>query len=134
VLLGDYASAITTQRPAVETKKAVATDAVADRRDLAIKSTWLAIALAKGGRAEEAVQVVRPVVAFEREMAAKNLGDAWVSVELAGALYAEALADKTQSAAMLQEAAKLLDATVPSVRTTHDVRQIRTLVREAAKI
>jgi hypothetical protein len=33
---------------------------------------------------------------------------------------------------MLREAAQLLDTTVPSIRATHDVRQMREMVRAAA--
>jgi hypothetical protein len=97
-----------------------------------VKSTWLAIALAKAGRRDEAAQVIQPAVALDRELSAKNHGAVWVAVELAGALYAQALADQKQRAALLLEAARLLDAAAPSLRATHDVRQLREMVRTAA--
>jgi len=75
--------------------------------------------------------VIGPVVQFDRELAAKNHGDQWISVELAGALYAAALADNKQSAALLREAARLLDGTAPTVRDTHDVRLWRERIRDA---
>jgi hypothetical protein len=42
------------ERLAVESRKKYLTDAVGDRRDTAIKSTWLALALARGGKLAEA--------------------------------------------------------------------------------
>lgn len=62
---------------------------------------------------------------FDRELAAKNRGDPWVPVELAGALYAAAPVDNKQSAALRREAAHLPDGTAPAVRNTHDVKQWR---------
>ena len=130
-LLGDYAAAESAERLAVESRKKYLTDAVGDRRDTAIKSTWLALALARGDKLAEAAQVIAPVVQFERELAAKNHGDQWVPVELAGAIYAQALADKKRSAALLSEAARLLDGTAATVRATRDVRLWRKWIREA---
>jgi hypothetical protein len=129
--MGDYAAAESAERLAVESRKKYLTDAVGDRRDVAVKSTWLAMALARTGKLLEAAQVIAPAVQFERELAAKNHGDQWVPVELGGALYAEALADKKQSAALLREAARLLDGTAPTVRDTHDVRLWREWIRQA---
>jgi hypothetical protein len=130
-LRGDYAAAETNERLAVESRKKYLTDAVGDRRDVAIKSTWLAMALASGGKLADAAQVIAPVVQFERELAAKNHGDQWLAVELADALYAEALADKKESAALLREAARLLDGTASTVRDTHDVKLWREWIRRA---
>jgi len=130
-LQGDYAAAESAERLAVDSRKKYLTDAVGDRRDVAIKSTWLALALARGGKLAEAAQVIGPVVQFDRELVAKNHGDQWISVELAGALYAEALAENKQSAALLREAGRLLDGTAPTVRDTHDVRLWRERIRDA---
>jgi tetratricopeptide (TPR) repeat protein len=130
-LQGDYAAAETAERLAVESRKKYLTDSVNDMRDVAIKSTWLAMALARGGKIDEAAEVIGPMVHFERDLAAKNHGDQWVPVELAGALYAEALADKAQSAALLREAARLLEGTAPAVRETHDVRLWREWILKA---
>jgi hypothetical protein len=130
-LTGDYAAAESDERGAVEARKKYLTDSVNDRRDVAVKSTWLAMALAREGKLAEAARVIGPTVQFERELAAKNHGDQWVPVELAGALYAEALADKQQSAAFLREAARLLEGTAPTVRDTHDVKMWREWIRQA---
>ena len=76
-----------------------------DRARLGELSTWLAMAIARQGRLAEAAQVMAPVIKFHRELSAKNRGDQWQNVELAAALYAQALTDKTRSAALLREAA-----------------------------
>jgi len=86
------------------------------------------MALAREGHVDEAAQVIASVVKFEREIAAKNHGDQWAPVELAGALYAQSLTDTKASGALLKEAARLLDSTAATVRATHDMRQWRELV------
>jgi hypothetical protein len=121
-LLGEYAAAEASERLAVEARKAFLTDSVIDRRDIAIKSVWLAMSLARQGHLDEAAKVIDPVVKFGREMLSRNHGDQWVPVEVAGALYAQALTDKSRSSILLSEAARLLDSTAPAVRSTHEVR------------
>jgi len=130
-LLADYPSAERAERVAVEARKQYLTQAVSDRRDLAEKSTWLAMALARQGRLDEAAQVIGPVVKFQRELAAKNHGDRWQPLELASALYAEALSDPKHAAGLLREAAALMDGLAPSLRGLHDVRQWRDRIRRA---
>jgi len=130
-LLGDFAAAERAERTAVEARKHYLTDAVNDRRDAAEKATWLAMALAREGHIDEAAQVIAPVVKFQRELAARNHGDRWQPVELARALFAQALTDKTRSTALLREAAALLDATPPAIRNLHDIKQWRERVRSA---
>jgi len=91
----------------------------------------LLVALAREGHIDEAAQVIAPVVKFQRELAARNHGDRWQPVELARALFAQALTDKTRSTALLREAAALLDATPPAIRNLHDIKQWRERVRSA---
>jgi AAA+ ATPase superfamily predicted ATPase len=123
--LGNYPAAERDERVAVEARKKYLTEAVTDRRDFAEKSTWLAMALARQGHREEAAQIIAPVVKFHRELSLKNHGDRWQPLELAGALYAEALTDPKKSAALLREAAALVDGLPPSLRALHDVRRWR---------
>jgi hypothetical protein len=123
--LGNYAESEKAERIAVDSRHRVQDQAVGDRRDINIKSTWLAMAIARQGRLEEAAKIMAPIVKFDRELAARNHGDQWLPVEFAGALYAQALADKAHSAALLHEAAALIDSVIPAVRALHDVRQWR---------
>ena len=78
-----------------------------------------------------AAQAIAPVVKFQRELAAKNHGDQWLPLELAGALYAEALSDPARRAALLGEAAALVNGLSPQLRTVYDVRQWRERIRQA---
>jgi hypothetical protein len=130
-LLGDFAAAEQDERVAVEARRKFLTDAISDRRDEAEKSTWLAMALAREGRLPEAAQVIGPVVKFQRELAAKNHGDRWQPLELAAALYAEALGDSKNREPLLREAAGLIDALPATLRPLHDVRQWRERVQQA---
>jgi hypothetical protein len=130
---GDFAAAEKAERLAIEARQKYLTDAVNDRRDVMVKSTWLAMALARQNRMQEAAQVIGPVVKFQRELSAKNHGDQWLPVELAGGLFAQALTDGAKRAALLHEAAALLDAAPASMRAVHDVRQWRERIRDAQR-
>jgi hypothetical protein len=130
-LRGDYAGAERAERAAIAARKQWPTQAVSDRRNLYELSTWLAMALARQGRFTEAAQEIAPVVQFQREIAVRNHGDRWQPVEFAGALYAQALADQRQRAALLRQAAALLDGAAPTLRSLHDVRLWRQRVQQA---
>ena len=104
-----------------------------DRRLLNAELTWLALAQARQGHTSDAAQTIAPVVKFQRELAARNRGDRWQPQELAAALYAQALADPTHRAALLREAAVLIDGLVPEVRATHEVKRWRTWILEAQR-
>jgi hypothetical protein len=131
--LGDFAAAEQTLRLAAGERRATGDRAVQDRRDLGLVSTWLAMALTRGGRAAEAASTIAPVVSFQRQLAARNRGDRWQPVELAAALYAQALADPAHAAPLLREAATLLDGVAPEVRGARDVQLWREWVRQAAR-
>jgi tetratricopeptide (TPR) repeat protein len=123
--LSRFSDAEQAERIAVEARRRVGDKAVQDRRDVNIKSSWLAMAIARQGRADEAATIIAPVVKYDREIAARNHGDQWFPVEFAAALYAQALTDKARAPALLHEAAALIDSVAPAVRSTHDVRQWR---------
>ena len=89
------------------------------------------MAQAGQGRMSEAARTIGPVLRFYRELAAKNHGDQWLPLELAGALYAEALSDPKTGAANLREAARLIDGLSRELQSTHDVRQWRERIRRA---
>jgi tetratricopeptide (TPR) repeat protein len=123
--MGNYASAETDEREALTARKIWGTEAIPDQRDLGEVSTWLAMALAHQGKRAEAAELIAPVVKFQRALAARNRGDVWLPLELASALYAQALADPKARATLLHEAATLLDAMPATLRNIHDVRQWR---------
>jgi hypothetical protein len=54
-------------------------------------------------------------------------------VELAAALYAKSLTDKTGAAALQREAAAILDGLPASMRPLHDVKLWRDLISAAGR-
>jgi tetratricopeptide (TPR) repeat protein len=107
-----------------------ASSALANKRDAAEISTWLAMALARQGKLPQAAQVIDPVVTFEQGLLAHNRGDVWVPYELARALYAQSLAEPKQRSAALARAAALLRSLPPQLQKLHDVRQWRQWVAQ----
>ncbi len=132
-LLGDYAGAEKAERASIAARKHTPIEATADRRDIAELSTWLAMSIARQGRLEESARVIAPVVMYHRELAAKNHGDQWQFVELAAALYAQALTDKPHAAALLRDAAARMDALPPAMRSMHDVKLWRDFIGAAER-
>jgi tetratricopeptide (TPR) repeat protein len=131
--LGNFAAAQQAERTALAARKEWGNQATPDQRDLGEVSTWLGMSLARQGRITEAAQTIGPVVKFQRELAARNHGDKWQPLELAGALYAQSLTDKNKRAALLREAAGLVDGLSPTLRTLHDVRLWRDLITAAER-
>jgi AAA+ ATPase superfamily predicted ATPase len=132
-LLGDFAGAERAERASIDARKHSTTEAVADRRDFGELSTWLAMAIARQGRAAEAAAIIAPVVKFQRQLAARNRGDQWQGLELAAALCAQALTNQQQGPALLREAAAKIDALPASMRGLRDVRLWRSLISEAQR-
>jgi len=94
-------------------------------------TSWLVMALVPQGKSAESAKLIAPVVKYERGLAARNHGDAWVPFELAAALYAQALTDHTQAPALLREAGALLDALPADILAMHDTRLLRDYVNAA---
>jgi tetratricopeptide (TPR) repeat protein len=132
-LEGDFAAAERAERAAIKARNYSAGGAVGDLRDLGECSSWLAMSLARQGRRAEALQVIAPIVKLQRDLAAKNHGDRWLPVELASALYAQALAEEHGQAALLREAAASIDGVLPSIRSLHDVKKMRGLIDVAMR-
>jgi hypothetical protein len=132
-LHGDYAAAEREEREALANRKRWSSESTQDKRDLAELSTWIAMSLAKQGKLDEALREVIPVVKFQRDLSARNHGDVWQPTELAAALYAQALADPPHRAALLQQAAALFDAVVPTLKPLIEIRHWRERVSEAQR-
>ncbi len=98
---------------------------LANKRDGAEISTWLAMALARQGKVSQAAQIIDPIVTFEQGLQARNHGDVWVPYELARALCAQALAEPKQRDVALKRAAALLSNLPPQLQRLHDIRQLR---------
>ncbi len=130
-LSGDFAAAEHAEAKAAELRRALGVDAMDDRRRLNVVLTWLSMAQARQGHTADAARTITPVVKFERELAAKNRGDQWVALELAGALYAQALAEPARRAALLREASALINGLAPELKPLHDTLQWRARIHEA---
>jgi tetratricopeptide (TPR) repeat protein len=130
-LAGDLAAAERFEAKAVEARKAAGAEAVDDRRFLSQAVTWLALAQVRQDHTAEAAETIAPTVKFQRELAARNRGDRWQPQELAAALYVQALTDPGRRAALLREAAGLIEGLAPEVGATHEVRQWRARILQA---
>jgi hypothetical protein len=131
--LGNFTAAEQAERAALTARKEWNSEFTSAQRDMGEVSTWLAMSLAREGKISEAAQTIGPVVKFQRELAARNHGDEWQPLELAAALYVQSLTDKNKSAALLREAAGLVDGLPPTLRTLHDVRIWHDLIQQAQK-
>jgi hypothetical protein len=130
---GDFQGAELALRASIEARQHSDGHTVQDRRDVGELSTWLAMALARQGRLAEAAKVIAPVVEFQRQLATRNHGDRWLTVELAEALYAQALSEPERKAALLREAAAKLEAAPASIKALHDTRLWRDRIDAAAR-
>jgi hypothetical protein len=132
-LLGDYAAAERLEQEAIAKRREWGADTLGDKRNLAEMSTWLALAQARQRHAADAAATIAPVVKMYRGLAPRNHGDVWLPQEFASALYAQALADPKQRAALLKESAALLAGLAPALRPLPEVRQLRDWIREAQR-
>jgi tetratricopeptide (TPR) repeat protein len=132
-LLGDYAAAERTLRAALESRKEYPDSSNQDHRDVADTSTMLALTVARQGRLSEAAQIIEPVVKLHRMFAARNHGDGLQKVELAKALYVQAMCEPGKRRASLHEAAAQMDGVPAGVRSLHSVRLWQNWIGEAQK-
>jgi tetratricopeptide (TPR) repeat protein len=130
--LADYPAAEVAARAALEHRRAAdPPGAIGTQRDLNEAIAWLAAALARQGKPEEARTLLAPAVKFQRELVARNKTDAWLHFEMARVLYAQAAAEPARRAALLKEAAAQIAATPPAVAATPIVAWLRHLIARA---
>ena len=129
--LGHFAQAETAGRAALKWGKVTLSESIADQRQMVKDSIWLAMSLARQGKSSEAAQVIDPVVRFEEGLLARDHGDVWVPYELAGALYAQSLAEPAHRARLLSRSATLLRGLAPPLQKLQDVRWMRQWVMQA---
>jgi hypothetical protein len=131
-LSGDFVAAEQSLAQAVEERTAAGIGATDDRRQLESLHTWLALAQVRQGRTSDAARTIEPVVKFQRELAGRNRGDRWVPYDLACALYVQALTDPSKRAALLHEAARLMEALPPEMAAVKDVQWWRARIRQTS--
>jgi len=119
---GDYAAAEQSARTAETARDGFSFEPVLDGRQRAEASTLLSLALSGQGRIADAKAVIDPVVKSGRDLAARNRGDKLQTVELAAALYAQALTDPARRAALLAESRALLAGLPGAMKSLQFVR------------
>jgi hypothetical protein len=132
--LGNLPEAESVQRKAMAIVEKLPVESDDDRRHRMEASVHLAWILAGEQRTADAAKVLEPAVRFDRELAARNHGDATQTGELAVAIYVEALTDPKRRAALLREAAALIDGMPPELRALHSMRRWRERIRTASGV
>ena len=132
IALKEFEAAERSARAALAAKEHWIVDPRSDERIKAGVSTNIALALVGQGKLAEARQVIEPVVKLHRELASRNRGDQMQKVEMAGALYAAALADPERRASLLRESRALLDGLPGSVKALASTRTWSERVRAAS--
>src|SRR6185437_2600405 len=130
--LGRFGQAESAGRAALRWGKVALSGSISDQRQMVKDSTWLTMSLARQGKLSEAAQVIDPVVNFEQGLRARDHGDVWVPYELAGALYAQSLAEPAQRERLLSRSATLLRGLPPTLQKVQDVRWLRGWVAQSA--
>ena len=86
----------------------------------------------RAGQAGRGPKVIEPVVKLHRELASRNRGDEIQKVEMAAALYAQALADPQRRSALLRESRSLLEGLPGPVKSLVSTRTWADRVRAAS--
>jgi tetratricopeptide (TPR) repeat protein len=132
VELGNLPEAESAQRKAMAIVEKLPIESDDDRRHRMEASVHLAWILAGEHRTADAAKVLEPAVRFDRELAARNHGDATQTGELAVAIYVNALTDPKRRATLLREAATLIDGMPAELRALHSMQRWRQRIRAAA--
>jgi tetratricopeptide (TPR) repeat protein len=129
-LLGDLAATESTVRVALDAHKHWFSQTESDKRDDADITILLALTLAREGKTAESQHLLDPVLKYHRGLAAHNHGDEWQHVQLASALYAKAVAEPRDRAALLKEASALVAHVPAAMGELHSVRLWRDRIHE----
>ena len=131
--LDDLAAAQQNVRAVVRYREQLPAQSMRERRAAAADSTLAAIVLARLGQQAEAQQLIRPVMEFHRSLAAMRHDNQTVKLEFIEALYASALANPAQSAALLDEAQSLFNTLSPEMRAQRSAAYVRARIAEARR-
>lgn len=107
---GNYAAAAQALQSALALRKKNPPGDRLDQREQADAAIMLSLALARLNRADEARAALAPALALQRTLAKLNTDDQLQHVQLASALYAQALADPAAQAESLRDARALMAA------------------------
>jgi hypothetical protein len=122
--LGDYAGAEQAAREALEVVRSAPLFRGPEKRREARVITYEALALARLGRTDDARTQIEPVIKLEREYFARNRDSAVQRLDLAKALFVEALVDVSRRAEHLRESAAILAALPAEMRRLKSIRAV----------
>jgi hypothetical protein len=131
VLLGDFPAAEESAKAALIGKELWIVDPNVDARVKGSLSTLIALAQARQGRIAEAKATIDPVVKLQRDLAARNHGDQQQRIEMASALFVQALTDPGRKAALLTESRALLASLPTEMKALNSTRLWADQVRSA---
>jgi len=118
-----------------EARKSLPTLMLTNRREAADDAALLAIALAHGGRIDEARALAEPALTLQRELHARHTDDQMHKVDLALALVASALCnpDPVQARALASEAQAMFESLPADARRLHSSQVVLGLITDARR-
>jgi hypothetical protein len=122
LLGGDFAAAADSVKARQRFRAKLPTASLDSKFENARGATWLAVALARSGRVDEARDQIGPALRFLREQERRNVDDQGLRLVLAQALYAAALTDPAQAKALLAEARAITKALSPDLHAARASR------------
>ena len=129
----DFAAAQGHFSQVAEARKLLLTRTLAQRREAADDAALLAIALAQGGRIDEARTLSEPALAFQRQLHARKMEDQWHKWSLALALLASAQSTPAKNGVLLAEAQTVLDSLPAEARGVHASQMLKGLIADARR-
>jgi hypothetical protein len=122
LLGGDFAAAADSIKARQRFRAKLPTASQESKFENARGATWLAVALARSGRVDEARDEIGPALRFLREQERRNVDDQGLRLLLAQALYAAALTDPPQARVLLAEARAITKALSPDLHAARASR------------
>jgi hypothetical protein len=132
--MNDYTRAVAELEQAAQYAKRVPPRSLREQRDASDERMIRALALARLGRAADALPLAAGELQMQRELAMRpDNSDLPQRVQYAQALYASALAGDPKRTAQLKEAAVTIDALPPEMRTLRSVSLLRGWIADEQK-
>jgi len=129
----DFAAAQVHFSHVAEARKLLPTVALGNRREAADDAALLGIALAHGGRVDDARALAEPALTLQRELHARQTDDQWHKFSLALALVALAQSTPAKSGALLAEAQTALDSLPAEARGLRTSQMVQGLITGARR-
>ena len=129
--LADYATADREAKRVVEVRAAMGPEDFGEVRAAMFERSLAGLARARAGQREEARAMIEPVLAFERDLAKRNVDDPTQHLEHAAALCAASIAGVGDPTSQLKEASAFMDRLPQPMQRTSYAGFWRACVAEA---